>query len=207
MNAVEKILDVSRLGIRRSERWLFRDLSFSLAPGEALQIFGENGSGKTSLLRCLCGLLNNAEGEVTWNDTVQPIFLGHLAAVKTELSVFENLSLHPIGARFPSQESVLKAIIEVNLVGYEEELARRLSAGQTRRVALARLLLADSSCWILDEPFTSLDVDGCRWLELLISKFVESGGSVIITSHQSIRLTTHLKEITLQKNQNWDVED
>jgi heme exporter protein A len=201
------MLNVTALGIRRSERWLFRGLSFSLSTGEALQIFGENGSGKTSLLRCLCGLLSEAEGKVEWDETIQPIFLGHLAAVKTELSVYENLALHPIGAKFPSEDRILKAIIDVNLATYEEEPAHRLSAGQLRRVALARLLLADSKCWILDEPFTSLDVDGCSWLEQLISKFIKNGGTVIFTSHQPINLGTQPLQITLDKNKLWEGDE
>ena len=204
MSTTKNILEVSALGIRRSERWLFRTLEFSLAEGEALQIYGENGSGKTSLLRCLCGLLGEAEGEVVWDESIEPIFLGHLAAVKPELSVFENLSLHPIGAKFPNEDEILKAIVEVKLGGYEEEAARRLSAGQVRRVALARLLLAKSQCWILDEPFTSLDSEGCSWLEKTISEFIENNGSVIITSHQPINLSVQPRQITLDRNKNWE---
>ncbi len=202
----QSVVNVKSLGIRRSEHWLFRDLSFDLFAGESLQIFGENGSGKTSLLRCLCGLLSEAEGEIVWAEQTQPIFLGHLAAVKAELSVFENLLLHPVGGKFPSEDAVLKAIIDVGLEGYEEEPARRLSAGQTRRVALARLLLAETQCWILDEPFTSLDVAGCRWLETKISDFVSNGGSLIITSHQEIQLSVKPKSITIKKNPKWDQE-
>jgi len=207
VDIAKTMLNVTALGIRRSERWLFKELTFALAEGEALQIFGENGSGKTSLLRCLCGLLGEAEGKVVWDESVHPIFLGHLAAVKTELSVYENLSLHPIATKFPLEDDILKAIIEVDLAGYEEELARRLSAGQIRRVALARLLLADSKCWILDEPFTSLDAVGCKWLEQLISKFIESGGSVIITSHQAINFSIKPRQITLDKNKVWEGDE
>ncbi len=198
------ILDVKSLGIRRSERWLFRSLDFRLDAGEVIQIVGENGAGKTSLLRCLCGLLSKAEGEIIWGEQIEPIYLGHLAAVKPELTVFENLSLHPVAARFPEEDEVLRAIIDVNLEGYEDESARRLSAGQTRRVALARLLLADSPCWILDEPFTSLDAAGCRWLEEKIAVYVASGGSLIVTSHQHIELAVKPKIIEIERNTHWE---
>ncbi len=185
------ILSVSSLGLRRSERWLFRDLSFQLQAGEIIQVVGPNGSGKTSLLRALCGLLYVAEGEINWGSDeldVLPFYQGHHAAVKPELTVFENLKLHPLGGRFFSDKQIDKAILAVNLGGYEDESARRLSAGQTRRVGLARLLLTQSSCWVLDEPFTSLDVDGCAWLEKQIEQFVEAGNSVLITSHQKMQL-------------------
>ena len=199
MESNKLILEVSALGVRRSERWLFRGLDFTLSGAEMIQVVGENGAGKTSLLRCLCGLLSKAEGTINWAEQVQPIYLGHLAAVKPELSVFENLSLHPVASRFPSENKVLQAIIDVNLDGYEEELARRLSAGQVRRVALARLLLADSPCWILDEPFTSLDKAGCAWLEEKIADYVAAGGSLIVTSHQKIELPIQPKLIEIKR--------
>ncbi|RLA04180.1 MAG: heme ABC exporter ATP-binding protein CcmA [Gammaproteobacteria bacterium] len=186
------ILTVQSLGIRRSERWLFRDLSFQLSEGEAVQVVGQNGSGKTSLLRSLCGLLPHGEGEIDWREVddlpTMPIFLGHLPAVKPELSVFENLLYHPIGGEFMAETAILDSIDEVLLSAYTDTPARHLSAGQTRRVGLARLLLAKTDCWVLDEPFTSLDVEGCAWLELKISAFVKTGGSVLLTSHQPVNL-------------------
>jgi len=186
------ILSVQALGIRRSERWLFRNLTFKLLAGEVIQVVGKNGSGKTSLLRSLCGLLPHAEGDINWceidDNPCLPIFLGHLAAVKPELTVFENLQYHPIGAKFMSEEQIEEAIDEVRLSYYADTPARHLSAGQTRRVGLARLLLADTNCWILDEPFTSLDVEGCSWLETKISEFAARGGCVLLTSHQAVSL-------------------
>ncbi len=186
------ILTVESLGIRRSERWLFRDLSFELSAGEILQIVGLNGSGKTSLLRTLCGLLGKIEGDIHWHEQDEvinlPLFMGHLPAVKGELSVLENLKYHPLNGEFSSEQEIQSAINEVNLGFYTYTAARHLSAGQVRRVGLARLLLSKTNCWILDEPFTSLDVDGCKWLEFKMTEFVEQGGSVIITSHQKIHL-------------------
>ena len=117
-----------------------------------------------------------------------PIFIGHLSAVKPELSVLENLLYHPIGGKFFDESSIENAVTEVGLSYYADTSARNLSAGQIRRVGLARLLLAETKCWLLDEPFTSLDVEGCSWLESKISQFVEQGGSVLLTSHQAVSL-------------------
>ncbi len=201
INNSNQVLVVNSLGIRRSERWLFRNLNFELASGEVIQVVGKNGAGKTSLLRSLCGLLPHAEGEFTWSEdngeVSLPVFLGHLPAVKPELTVMENLKYHPLGGKFISEQAIEAAIDQVRLGEYFDIPARNLSAGQTRRVGLARLLLADANCWVLDEPFTSLDVEGCRWLENKISDFVIQGGSVLITSHQAISLDIPLKELSL----------
>jgi len=188
-----QILTVDSLGIRRSERWLFRDMSFQLDSGEVIQVIGQNGAGKTSMLRSLCGLLPHAEGDINWCEIDErpclPIFLGHLPAVKPELSVLENLLYHPIAGKFVAEDIIEDAITEVGLSWYADTPARHLSAGQTRRVGLARLLIADTPCWILDEPFTSLDVEGCSWLEQKIEQYVAKGGSVLLTSHQTINLS------------------
>ncbi|MCW8876970.1 MAG: cytochrome c biogenesis heme-transporting ATPase CcmA [Kangiellaceae bacterium] len=184
------ILKVDKLGIRRSERWLFRELSFELFRGDIVQIVGHNGAGKTSLMRSLCGLLTHAEGDFEWTEINDlpclPLYLGHLAAVKPELTVFENLKYHPIAGQFLGDEPIEDAIDQVRLGNYLDTPTRHLSAGQTRRVGLARLLLADTPCWILDEPFTSLDVEGCKWLEQQIEQFAEKGGCVLLTSHQPV---------------------
>jgi len=187
----EILLSVDNLGVRRSERWLFRGLSFTLSAGEIVQVVGPNGSGKTSLLRTLSGLLMAAEGQIRWSMPDEediPLFIGHLPGVKPELSVFENLSLHPIGGQFADSDAIEKAIVEVRLAGYEDIPARHLSAGQTRRVALARLLLSKTRCWVLDEPFTSLDVEGCAWLEQQMTQFIQGGGAVLLTSHQPLNM-------------------
>ena len=193
MSQPKTILTVESLGIRRSERWLFRDLDFQLSAGEVIQVVGQNGAGKTSLLRSLCGLLIAREGTIQWCEENElptiPIFLGHLPAVKPELSVLENLQYHPIGGKFIDVTKIEAAIDEVGLTNYIDSSARQLSAGQTRRVGLARLLLAEARCWVLDEPFTSLDVEGCAWLESKITDFARQGGAVILTSHQTVNLS------------------
>ena len=197
----DSILSVQQLGIRRSERWLFQNLSFELKPGDVVQVVGQNGAGKTSLLRCLCGLLTEAEGKVSWREIDElpclPLYIGHLPAVKSELTVFENLKYHPIAGQFIDDVRIEDAIDEVRLGEYLETPARYLSAGQNRRVALARLLLAETPCWVLDEPFTSLDAEGCKWLENQIEQFSAKGGAVLVTSHQKLNLATELQFLEL----------
>jgi heme exporter protein A len=208
------ILTVNSLAIKRSERYLFTDLSFQLNSSEVIQIVGANGSGKTSLLRALTGLLSLEHGMITWHPyqtnssnhtddaTTQepslPLLLGHLPAVKKELSVLENLLYHPIGGQFFEEQAIEKALLEVGLSFYADTPARNLSAGQTRKIGLARLLIADNPCWILDEPFTSLDKAACQWLEAQIEAFISRGGSVILTSHQNVNLECPIRSIELK---------
>lgn len=198
------VLEVTRLGLRRSERWLFQNLSYKLYPGEVIQATGNNGAGKTSMLRCVCGLLPQQEGNVQWqtieDEPIIPLFFGHLPAIKSDLTVMENLLYHPINGQFYSEEVIERALFEVGLQHYVDRLAKHLSAGQTRRVGLARLLIADARCWVLDEPFTALDVKACRWLEGVISDYVKQGGAVLVTSHQPIELSVEIKEMRIEED-------
>lgn len=198
------ILTIKGLGLRRSERWLFQELSTEISAGQAVQITGTNGAGKTSLLRALCGLLPYQEGEVWWQLVdglpLIPTYIGHLPAVKADLTVLENIQYHPINGQFYNEQQVETVIIKVGLGEYIDRMAKHLSAGQIRRVALARLLLSDAKCWILDEPFTALDKNACAWLEQVISDFVKQGGAVLLTSHQSVDLDVPIKEMPLKAN-------
>jgi heme exporter protein A len=203
-SAGHTILKTTQLGLRRSERWLFQNLSFSLSTGQVIQVTGENGSGKTSLLRCVCGLLPQQTGEVDWQieaeEPIIPLFFGHSPSIKTELTVMENLLYHPVNGRFYDEPEIEQALYEVGLGNYLDRMARHLSAGQTRRVGLARLLFADSKCWILDEPFTALDVKACQWLEGVISRFAQQGGAVLITSHQPMQLDVPVSELRIEED-------
>ena len=127
-----------------------------------------------------------------------PTYIGHLPAVKAELTVLENIQYHPINGQFYDEQSIEKVVVEAGLGAYLDHMTKHLSAGQVRRVALARLLLSDAKCWILDEPFTALDMNACAWLESLISNYVAQGGTVILTSHQAVDLDVPIKEIPLQ---------
>lgn len=175
---------------------LFKDVSFEIHPGEILQIEGTNGSGKTSLLRILTGLSQAAAGEVFWNaqnieDEAEIfnenlIYIGHKNGLKAELSALENLELVRQYLGQTNTVSSQQAIETVGLAGYEHILAHQLSAGQKRRVALARLHLNKAPLWILDEPTTAIDVDGVKEFEQTIEAHVQNGGMAILTAHQNL---------------------
>jgi heme exporter protein A len=196
------MLTVSQLGLKRSERWLVRDLSFAMGPGDVIQVTGSNGAGKTTLLRCLCGFMEPATGTFRWHmpsEADLPLFLGHKPAVKPELTVLENITLHPLSCSFVHEKSAIEALARVGLSAYLDTPARHLSAGQTRRVALSRLLLSSASVWVLDEPFTALDVEGCGWLSRCISDFSRKGGAVLMTSHQPVEVDVPVRQLPLER--------
>jgi len=193
------MLTATGLSCDRGERRLFAGLDLAVGPGEWLHVQGENGAGKTSLLRILAGLAPPAAGEIRWKG--EPIrtlaedyrkdllFLGHHGAVKEELTPLENLTL---AARLDGTEldeaAALKALARFGLRGREDLPVRFLSAGQKRRVLLARLAVRAAALWILDEPFTALDVKAVEMLSGLIEEHIGAGGMAILTSHQSMPL-------------------
>jgi heme exporter protein A len=193
------VLEASNLDCRRGGRTLFRDLSFSLRRGELLRIAGANGSGKTSLLKILCGLLAPEAGEVRWQDTPirrlredytrHLVYLGHAPAVKDDLTAAENLAIAcTLAGRTASPQQAREALESYGLAAGSVAV-RRLSQGQRRRAALARLLLsADAPLWLLDEPFAALDAAAARFTEELIASHVAGGGAVVYTTHQEANI-------------------
>lgn len=188
------MLTVSGLSCVRGERRLFSGLSLNLAPGEWLHVQGENGAGKTTLLRALVGLAHPAEGEIRWNGSPigedyrrEMLYLGHQGAVKDELTPLENLRLAAAldGTELAEREA-LATLIRFGLRGREDLPVRFLSAGQKRRVLLSRLATKKATLWVLDEPFTALDVKAVDMLARLIGEHVAGGGMAILTSHQAM---------------------
>jgi heme exporter protein A len=193
------MLTATGLSCVRGERRLFSGLDLAVGPGEWLHVQGENGAGKTSLLRILSSLSPPAEGEIRWRGEPigalaedyrrEMLFLGHHGAVKEELTPFENLMLAAqLDGAALDETAALKALARFGLRGREDLAVRFLSAGQKRRVLLARLAVRQATLWILDEPFTALDVKAVDMLSGLIVDHVTGGGIAILTSHQTIPL-------------------
>ncbi len=190
------LLELRQAGCTRGGRRLFGALTLQLAAGQWLRVSGENGSGKSSLLRMLCGLLPPSEGAVLWRG--QPlaqardrlardlVYLGHAAALKEDLTPLENLSATcALGGQAVAPAAALDALREAGLAGREQVPVRRLSQGQRRRCALARLPLArHRPLWILDEPFNALDAAACDWLGRQLRAHLARGGLAVVTSHQ-----------------------
>lgn len=191
------LLETRGLGCIRNDRELFTNLEFALKAGQMLVVEGPNGCGKTSLLRILTGLGLADSGEILWRGTPidrlagdyyeQVAYVGHHDGVKNELSCLENLRLaRAMGV--PSQQDLDDVLERVNLYAYGETEVGSLSAGQKRRLALARLLATDSILWILDEPFTSLDRDSMAMFASLFEQHLELEGLIVMTSHHDISL-------------------
>lgn len=190
------LLEAVALACERDWRMLFERLELRLVPGEMLQVAGPNGSGKTSLLRLLAGLMQPSAGEIRLNG--QPLatqraelartllWIGHAAGIKGLLTAEENLTwlcaLHQPAER----AAIWQALEAVGLRGFEDVPCHTLSAGQQRRVALARLYLPGPQLWVLDEPFTALDKDAVAQLEQHLATHCEQGGLVVLTTHHTL---------------------
>lgn len=200
------MLEAKQLGCVRGERALFQGVSFTLAPGQLLHVAGENGSGKTSLLRILCGLGAADAGEVRWRGepiraqreaySRELVYLGHAHALQDDLTAAENLRIACEIAGRPAPPAAIEAALAQFGVAHCAHLpARALSQGQKRRSALARLALArDVPLWILDEPFIALDAQAVKQLEQFILAFVDAGGSAIFTTHQEAGIASRVTQ-------------
>ncbi|MDH3325608.1 MAG: cytochrome c biogenesis heme-transporting ATPase CcmA [Gammaproteobacteria bacterium] len=189
------MLNCVDLACVRGDRPLFSELNFNIQPGELLHVKGHNGSGKTSLLRILSGLMLQADGEVHWNgenirklrDEFQRelLYIGHLPGIKGDLTALENLRVNSgLGGNTITENVAWEALGKIGLKGREDLPARVLSQGQQRRVALSRMLVAKAKLWILDEPFTALDVKAVAMLQSVLEDHVKNGGMIILTTHQ-----------------------
>jgi heme exporter protein A len=191
-------LSTHDLACSRGYRDLFAGLSLHVQPGEILRVEGRNGSGKTSLLRILAGLAQPVSGDVLWNGLKihdpqteyfqNLLYIGHKPGIKYELTAIENLCLSRALFGSRSENGIEEALYQIGLYGFEDMPAAMLSAGQKRRVALAQLYLSPAKLWILDEPYTSLDVAAVALLEEVFRQHVQAGGMLIMTSHQPVHI-------------------
>ena len=197
-SASTPLLETTGLSCSRGHRMLIEDLALRIPAGEVVQIIGANGSGKTTLLRTLCGLQPPSAGIIRWRglevspgalelrEEVQ--FIGHAGGVKLDLTPRENLDVAiALGSR-PTGTTADEALSRLHIGKFGRMPVRTLSAGQCRRVALARLLTCASLLWVLDEPFTALDADGVVIVDAMLHEHVRTGGAAIITSHHPVAL-------------------
>lgn len=190
-------LSFDKLGCSKGGRQLFQNVNCQLKAGNWLYVAGANGVGKTSLLRMVCGLSPVESGEIQWNglsiDQQRDIYrqdlcyLGHLNALQESMTVSENLTFSTaLGGRSLDTQRMQNILTRFGVGGRSQQLARHLSQGQKRRVALSRLALSPARLWVLDEPFVAMDEAGIKMLANLIANHLATGGMAVLTSHQQV---------------------
>jgi heme exporter protein A len=205
------ILAAQQISCEKQDRILFQDIDLTIDSGELIMLKGENGAGKTSLLRILIGLSAPSTGKVSINNhnvqgdlnsaSAQLVYVGHKLGVSGLLSATENLFfyLDMIGQAKRDSKETMDILSLLGLDGLEDLAVKHLSAGQQRRVSLAKLWLHQSAnFWVLDEPFTALDAPTVTLLEAHIEKFLQNGGAVIMTSHQATNIKHRSREFELE---------
>jgi heme exporter protein A len=193
------MLQAINLGCIRGDRRLFARLNFEVKPGEVIELRGPNGTGKTSLLRIVCGLAAPAEGEIRWREKniralgeeyhSEIAYLGHQNGVKDELTAVENVRISSALSGEPlTRAQAEEKLAQVGLMDYCDLPARLVSAGQRRRIGIARLLASTATVWILDEVLASLDAAAINLTRGVISDHLSKGGMAIIATHQELAL-------------------
>lgn len=201
-------LDIRHLYSERDERVLFADLSIRLRPGDIVQLAGPNGSGKTSLLKILAGLSSRYEGDIEWcgrplrhqwpDYRQRTLYFSHGSGIKPQLTAVENLRWScAVRGQAVSDSAIGVALAKVGLRGFERQACFTLSAGQQRRVNLARLFCIEADFWLLDEPFTAIDLGGVAEIERWIVDFANAGGMVMLTTHHPLAIERPVTRVEL----------
>ena len=201
-----ELLSGTSLSLLRGERCLFRELNFALSAGELMLVQGPNGSGKTSLLRSIAGLMELETGYISWQGvpttkdrqsySAELVWMGHRVGFKGDLTLIENLRFEA-GLHSASLAELDSVLDRLGLSNLSDLPLRSLSAGQQRRVALGRMLISDGRLWLMDEPFTNLDADGQSLVIELIAGHLASNGLCVIAAHQEIPLDVPMQRIQL----------
>lgn len=190
------LFSAHELAVYRGDRCLIRGLSLDVGAGDIVHLVGPNGCGKTSLMRVLAGLGSPEHGEVRWRGRAlrgqdaaflqNTAWLGHSAGLKGDLTLEENIRFDNALRRGAGESRIGTVLEALGLGGRRDVVARGLSAGQRRRLALARVLLSDAALWLLDEPFTNLDADGQDFVRGMFADHAGAGGAIVFAAHASV---------------------
>ena len=207
MNTDENGLVVDKVHVWRGDRHVLKGVSAQAAPGDLVHVLGPNGTGKTTLLRVITGLLLPEQGRVTWRDQdigrfrteylAQLVYLSHEPALKGDLTALENLKFSVGLKRRVSAEELGEHLSRTGIAQCAHLPARILSAGQRRRVAMARVLAMRASLWLLDEPYTNLDVQGSKLVSELLLAHVREGGLAVVVAHHELQIERPLRRLEL----------
>ena len=184
---MSSLLESKNLSLMRNDHYIIRDLSIEISPKTVVNIFGNNGSGKTSLLKVLSGITEKTNGEILRNN-VDVIYVGHKNGLKSNLTIHENLALDNLQDRVISSDEIDNVIRKYQMIDYRDTLVKNLSHGQQKRVCLMRTIIINSNLWLLDEPYSALDSKGIDILNNTIKEAVTNGVAVLMTNHKKIEI-------------------
>tara|TARA_B100000579_G_scaffold372076_1_gene335022 strand:- start:82 stop:684 length:603 start_codon:yes stop_codon:yes gene_type:complete len=184
---MSSLLESKNLSLMRNDHYIIRDLSIEIFPKTVVNIFGNNGSGKTSLLKVLAGITEKTNGEILKNN-VDVIYVGHKYGLKSNLTIHENLALDNLQDKVIASEEIDNVIKKYQMIFYRDTLVKNLSHGQQKRVCLMRTIIINSNLWLLDEPYSALDSKGVEILNNTIKEAVSNNVAVLMTNHKKIEI-------------------